>query len=310
MPHVAAFCPIFPETKMEIGFIGAGIMGRPMALNLLKAGHTLQVWTRRSESSQPLLVAGATQAESPAALAARCEIVISMVGDAPDVEQVAFGPFGIAEGAEGAGRSDLIYVDMSTIAPSAARSIAARLAERGVTMIDAPVSGGEVGAVGATLTIMAGGHQAAFEQVRPALERMGKMVTWIGESGAGQVAKACNQILTGSGIAIVAEALLFARASGVDPARVREAMLGGSAYSRILENHGERMLERNFKPGFKAWMHQKDLRIVMEEAGRMGLALPNSAATSQLLNAAQGAGMGEDDSISLLRVLEQLSGRD
>ena len=295
---------------MEIGFIGAGIMGRPMALNLLKAGHTLQVWTRRSESSQPLLVAGATQAESPAALAARCEIVISMVGDAPDVEQVAFGPFGIAEGAEGAGRSDLIYVDMSTIAPSAARSIAARLAERGVTMIDAPVSGGEVGAVGATLTIMAGGHQAAFEQVRPALERMGKMVTWIGESGAGQVAKACNQILTGSGIAIVAEALLFARASGVDPARVREAMLGGSAYSRILENHGERMLERNFKPGFKAWMHQKDLRIVMEEAGRMGLALPNSAATSQLLNAAQGAGMGEDDSISLLRVLEQLSGRD
>ena len=295
---------------MEIGFIGLGIMGRPMALNLLKAGHAVRVWTRRSESSQPLLVAGATQAESPATLAADCELVISMVGDAPDVEQVALGALGVAEGAERAGRSDLVYIDMSTIAPSAARSIAARLAERGVTMIDAPVSGGEVGAVAATLTVMAGGPQAAFEFARPALECMGKTVTWIGESGAGQVAKACNQILTGSGIAIVAEALLFARASGVDPARVREAMLGGFAYSRILENHGERMLKRNFKPGFKAWMHQKDLRIVMEEAGRMGLALPNSATTAQLLNAAQGAGMGEDDSISLLRVLEQLSGRD
>ncbi len=295
---------------MDIGFIGLGIMGRPMALNLLKAGHSVRVWTRRSESSQPLLVAGATRAESPADLGERSEIIISMVGDAPDVEQVALGPEGVADGAERAGRNDLIYVDMSTIAPSAARSIAAQLAERGVTMLDAPVSGGEVGAVAASLTIMVGGLPAAFEHVKPALECMGRTVTWIGESGAGQVAKACNQILTGSSIAIVAEALLFARASGVDPARVREAMLGGFAYSRILENHGERMLNRNFTPGFKTWMHQKDLRIVMEEACRMGLALPNSATTAQMLNAAQGAGMGEDDSISLLRVLEHLSGRN
>lgn len=233
-----------------------------------------------------------------------------MVADAPDVEAVALGERGVAEGAEAANRVDLVFIDMSTIAPSAARSIAARMAERGVTMLDAPVSGGEVGAIAGSLTIMVGGHQAAFERARPVLEGMGKTVTWIGESGAGQVAKACNQILTGAGVAIVAEALHFARASGVDPARVREAMLGGFAYSRILENHGQRMLDRNFKPGFKAWMHQKDLRIVLDEAHKMGVALPNSAATAQMLNGAVGCGMGEDDSISLLRMLEKMSGRE
>ncbi len=295
---------------MRVGFVGLGIMGRPMALNLLKAGHEVAVWTRRAESMQPLLIAGAKPAESPAALARDCDVVISMVADAPDVEAVALGERGVAEGAEAANRVDLVFIDMSTIAPSAARSIAARMAERGVTMLDAPVSGGEVGAIAGSLTIMVGGHQAAFERARPVLEGMGKTVTWIGESGAGQVAKACNQILTGAGVAIVAEALHFARASGVDPARVREAMLGGFAYSRILENHGQRMLDRNFKPGFKAWMHQKDLRIVLDEAHKMGVALPNSAATAQMLNGAVGCGMGEDDSISLLRMLEKMSGRE
>lgn len=294
---------------MEIGFIGLGIMGRPMALNLLKRGYSVQVWTRRPESMQPVLVAGATPAASAAALGRNCEVVISMVADSPDVEQVALGPDGIAEGAEAAGRNDLIYVDMSTIAPSATRNIAARLAERGVTMLDAPVSGGEVGAIAASLTIMVGGAEAAYETVRTVLECLGKTVTRIGESGAGQVAKACNQILTGAGIAIVAEALHFARAAGVDPVRVREALLGGFAYSRILENHGQRMLARDFKPGFKTWMHQKDLRIVLEEAHNMGVSLPNSAATAQLLNGAVGCGMGEADSISLLRMLENLSGR-
>ncbi|QSI76023.1 MULTISPECIES: NAD(P)-dependent oxidoreductase [Niveibacterium] len=295
---------------MRVGFVGLGIMGRPMALNLLKGGHEVAVWTRRAESMQPLLIAGAKPAESPAALARDCDVVISMVADAPDVEEVALGARGVAEGAEAANRVDLVFIDMSTIAPSAARSIAARMAERGVTMLDAPVSGGEVGAIAGSLTIMVGGHQAAFERARPVLEGMGKTVTWIGESGAGQVAKACNQILTGAGVAIVAEALHFARASGVDPARVREAMLGGFAYSRILENHGQRMLDRNFKPGFKAWMHQKDLRIVLDEAHKMGVSLPNSAATAQMLNGAVGCGMGEDDSISLLRLLEKLSGRE
>jgi len=295
---------------MKVGFIGLGIMGRPMALNLLKGGHELGVWARRIEAMQPLLAAGATSYADPAALARDNDLVISMVADAPDVEQVALGVGGVAEGAEAAGRVDLVYLDMSTIAPSAVRSIAARMAERGVTMLDAPVSGGEVGAIDGNLTIMVGGAEAAFEYARPVLECMGKTVSRIGVSGAGQVAKACNQILTGVGVAMVAEALHFARASGVDPAKVRESLMGGFAYSRILENHGQRMLDRNFKPGFKSWMHQKDLRIVLDEAHRMGLALPNSAATAQMLNATVGSGMGEEDSISILRLLETLSGRE
>lgn len=294
---------------MKVGFIGLGIMGRPMALNLLKGGHQLHVWARRSESMQPLLAAGATPASGGAELARDCDIVISMVADSPDVEQVALGEGGVAQGAEAAGRTDLVYIDMSTIAPSSVRSIAARMAERGVTMLDAPVSGGEVGAIAGSLTIMVGGVEAAFECARPVFACLGTTIARIGESGAGQVAKACNQILTGVGVAMVAEAMHFARSSGVDPAKVREALLGGFASSRILENHGQRMLDRNFKAGFKSWMHQKDLRIVLEEAHKMGLALPNSAATSQMLNATVGSGMGDDDSISILRLLETLSGR-
>lgn len=289
---------------MKIGFIGLGLMGRPMALNLMKAGHEMRVWSRRRESMQPLLDAGAGDASGPAELAGWAEVVISMVADAPDVEQVALGADGVAEGA----RQGLIFVDMSTIAPAAARDIAARLADKGVTMLDAPVSGGEVGAINAALTIMVGGDAAAFDKVRPAFEAMGKTVSLIGESGAGQVAKACNQILTGVGVAAVAEALNFATRSGVDAARVREALLGGFAYSRVLENHGQRMLDRNFKPGFKAWMHQKDMRIVMEEAHRLGLALPSAAATAQMFNAMVGSGLGEDDSIAMLKLLERMSG--
>ncbi|NMG03261.1 2-hydroxy-3-oxopropionate reductase [Azoarcus taiwanensis] len=289
---------------MKIGFIGLGLMGRPMALNLMKAGHEMRVWSRRRESMQPLLDAGAGDASGPAELAGWAEVVISMVADVPDVEQVALGADGVAEGA----RQGLIFVDMSTIAPAAARDIADRLADKGVTMLDAPVSGGEVGAINAALTIMVGGDAAAFDKVRPAFEAMGKTVSLIGESGAGQVAKACNQILTGVGVAAVAEALNFATRSGVDAARVREALLGGFAYSRVLENHGQRMLDRNFKPGFKAWMHQKDMRIVMEEAHRLGLALPSAAATAQMFNAMVGSGLGEDDSIAMLKLLERMSG--
>ncbi|HRP96932.1 MAG TPA: 2-hydroxy-3-oxopropionate reductase [Rhodocyclaceae bacterium] len=289
---------------METGFIGLGLMGRPMALNLLKAGHRVHVWSRRRESMQPLLDAGAGDCASAAEVARHSDVVISMVADAPDVEAVALGPDGVADGA----RDGLIFVDMSTIAPAAAQSIAARLAERGVTMLDAPVSGGEAGAIEATLTIMVGGDAAAFERVRPLFEAMGRTVSRIGASGAGQVAKACNQILTGVGVAAVAEALNFARRSGVDAARVREALLGGFAYSRVLENHGQRMLERNFRPGFKAWMHQKDMRIVLEEAHRLGLALPSAAATAQMFNAMVGSGLGEEDSVAMLKLLERMSG--
>ncbi|PTD95159.1 NAD(P)-dependent oxidoreductase [Pseudothauera lacus] len=289
---------------MDVGFIGLGLMGRPMALNLIKAGHTVHVWSRRRASMQPLLDAGAGDCASAAEVARRAALTISIVADAPDVEQVTLGPDGVADGA-GAGH---IHVDMSTIAPAAAQRIAAGLAGRGVAMLDAPVSGGEVGAIAGTLTIMVGGDAAAFEKAKPAFEAMGRSVTLIGGAGAGQVAKACNQILTGVGVAAVAEALNFATRSGVDAGKVREALLGGFAYSRILENHGQRMLDRNFKPGFKAWMHQKDMRIVMEEAHRLGLALPSAAATAQMFNALVGSGMGEDDSIAMLKLLERMSG--
>ena len=289
---------------MDVGFIGLGLMGRPMALNLIKAGHRVHVWSRRRESMQPLLDAGAGDCASAAEVARRASITISMVADAPDVEQVTLGPDGVADGA----RAGHIHIDMSTIAPAAAQSIATRLAARGIVALDAPVSGGEPGAIAATLTIMVGGEAEAFERVQPLFEAMGKSITRIGAAGAGQVAKACNQIITGVGVASVAEALNFAAKSGVDGAKVREALLGGFAFSRILENHGQRMLARNFKPGFKAWMHQKDVRIVMDEAHRLGLALPTAAATMQLFNAMAGSGLGEDDSVTLLKLLERMSG--
>jgi 2-hydroxy-3-oxopropionate reductase len=289
---------------MDVGFIGLGLMGRPMALNLIKAGHRVHVWSRRRESMQPLLDAGAGDCASAAEVARRASITISMVADAPDVEQVTLGPDGVADGA----RAGHIHIDMSTIAPAAAQSIATRLAARGIIALDAPVSGGEPGAIAGTLTIMVGGDADACAHVQPLFEAMGKSITRIGEAGAGQVAKACNQIITGVGVASVAEALNFAARSGVDGAKVREALLGGFAYSRILENHGQRMLARNFKPGFKAWMHQKDVRIVMDEAHRLGLAMPTAAATMQLFNAMAGSGLGEDDSVAMLKLLERMSG--
>ncbi len=288
---------------MNIGFIGLGLMGRPMALHLARAGHTLHLWARRPASLEPFKDVQAKVHDSPAELAKHVEIVFTMVADAPDVEAVTLGENGIAAGAG----SGLIVVDMSTINPNAAREIAVGLAAKGIEFIDAPVSGGETGAINAALTIMAGGKPEVFEKVRPLFEKMGKSVTLIGDSGAGQVAKACNQILTGVGVAAVAEAFNFAAQSGVDAGKVREALLGGFAYSRVLENHGQRMLDRNFKPGFKAWMHQKDLRIVMEEAHRLGLMLPAAAATAQLFNAIVGSGMGEDDSIAALKLLEKIS---
>jgi 2-hydroxy-3-oxopropionate reductase len=293
---------------MKIGFVGLGIMGRPMALNLIKGGHQLTVWARRAESMQPLLDAGASAAASPAEVARGVDVVISMVADAPDVEQVLLGENGVGGAVAASQRSGLVAVDMSTILPAAARDIAVRLRETGVDFLDAPVSGGEVGAIAGTLSIMVGGSEAAFAKVKPAFECMGKNIVHVGDSGAGQVAKAANQIVTGVGVLTVAEALNFAAKNGVDPAKVREALLGGFAYSKILENHGQRMLDRNFKPGFKSWMHQKDMNIVMQSAHELGLCLPVSAATAQMFNAMVGAGLGEEDSIAVLKLLERLSG--
>jgi 2-hydroxy-3-oxopropionate reductase len=287
---------------MKIGFIGLGIMGRPMALNLLKGGHQVTVWARRAESMQPLLDAGATGAASPADVARGQELVISMVADAPDVAEVMCG-------VASAGTAGLVAVDMSTIAPAAARAIHADLAAAGVDFIDAPVSGGEVGAIAGTLSIMAGGSDAAFARAQAAFECMGKNIVHVGGPGAGQVTKAANQIVTGMGVLAVAEAMAFASKNGVDRAKVREALLGGFAYSKILENHGQRMLDRNFKPGFKSWMHEKDLNIVMQTAHELGLCLPGSAATAQMFNAMVGSGLGEEDSIAVLKLLESLSGQ-
>ena len=290
---------------MKVGFIGLGIMGRPMALNLIKGGHEVTVWARRAESMQPLLDAGATGAASPAEVARVVDVAISMVADAPDVEKVMLD---VGSGVVAAHKPGLVAVDMSTILPASARDIALRLREKGVDFLDAPVSGGEVGAIAGTLSIMVGGSEAAFAKAKPAFECMGKNIVHVGDSGAGQVAKAANQIVTGAGVLTVAEALNFAARNGVDPAKVREALLGGFAYSKILENHGQRMLDRNFKPGFKSWMHQKDMNIVMQSAHELGMCLPVSAATAQMYNAMVGAGLGEEDSIAVLKLLERLSG--
>jgi 2-hydroxy-3-oxopropionate reductase len=288
---------------MKIGFIGLGIMGRAMALNLIKGGHTVSVWARRAESMQPLLDAGAKAASSASDAAQGNELVISMVADAPDVAEVMRAVAAAAE-------PGLIAIDMSTIAPAAARRVGEELAAVGIDFLDAPVSGGEVGAIAGTLSIMVGGSEAAFAKARPAFECMGKNIVHVGASGAGQVTKAANQIVTGMGVLAVAEAFAFAAKNGVDRSKVREALLGGFAYSKILENHGQRMLDRNFKPGFKSWMHEKDLNIVMQTAHELGLCLPGSAATAQMFNAMVGSGMGEEDSIAVLKLLERLSGQE
>lgn len=291
---------------MRVGFVGLGIMGRPMALNLLKAGHAVVVWARRKESMAPLLEAGAQGADSPAGVAAAADIVFSMVADAPDVREVMLGSRGVVQSKH----PGLIAVDMSTIPPAAAKSIGADLAAQGVTFLDAPVSGGEVGAVAGTLSIMVGGDKVAFDKAAPLFACMGKNVVHIGGSGAGQVAKAANQILTGVGVLAVAEAMAFAKKNDADPAKVREALMGGFAGSKILENHGQRMIDRNFKPGFKSWMHEKDMNIVMQTAHDLGLYLPASAATAQMYKAMVGSGLGEQDSIAVLKLLEQLSGQE
>jgi len=286
------------------GFVGLGIMGQPMALNLLKGGHTLRVYGRRAESMLPLEHAGATACASAAEATRGCEAIFTMVADTPDVEQVIFGPSGVAEGAA----RGSVVVDMSTISPVATRSMAARLAGRGIEMLDAPVSGGEVGAVNGTLSIMVGGKPEVFDQAKPLFECMGKNIVLIGANGAGQVAKACNQIVGAVALESVAEGLTLARKNGVDPGKVRDALLGGFAWSRVLEIHGRRIVERDFKPGFKAKLHQKDLRIVTETAAQLGIGLPQSALIAQHLNALVGMGCGEEDSAAVAKVLEILSG--
>lgn len=286
-----------------IGFIGLGIMGRPMALNLCKAGHRLNVFARNPAQSAPLLAAGAAVLDSPRAVTEAAEILFINVSDEAALEDVLFATTGAAAGLRTGG----IVVDMGTTAPAYTRKLASRLAERGIELIDAPVSGGEAGAIAGTLAIMAGGSRAAFERVLPLFEVIGGSVVHVGETGAGQVAKACNQIVVSATLLGVAEALTFAARQGVEGAKVRQALLGGSAYSKILEIHGQRMLARNFKPGFKARLHQKDLDIVLAEAQAAGMTLSATALAAQMMHALIGAGGGENDSAALIEILEQLN---
>ena len=289
---------------MNLAFIGLGIMGRPMALHLLRGGHAMRVYARRRPSMQPLVDAGASACASPAEAARGAEVVFVMVSDTPDVEQVVLGPAGVIEGAA----PGSVLVDMSTMSPVATRAIAQRLVQQGIDMLDAPVSGGEKGALSATLSIMVGGKPEAFERVRPLFELMGKNIVRIGGHGAGQVAKACNQIVGAVTLEAVAEGMTLARKNGVDPAKVRDALLAGYAWSRVLEMHGARMVSRDFTPGFKARLHRKDLRIVVDTAAQLDIALPQSALIAQHLNALVGMGCGEEDSAAVVKVLEKMSG--
>lgn len=284
---------------MKVGFIGLGVMGRPMALHLARAGHELHVWARRPEAAADLpAVCHAT----PAALGAVVEVVFTIITASADVADVALGPDGLGAGmAPGS-----ILVDCSTIAPDAAREIAARLAERRIHMLDAPVSGGAQGAIDASLAIMAGGDAAVLERVRPLLECLGKRIVHIGPNGAGQVAKACNQMIMVAAVQALAEAMRLAAAAGVDPAKVRQALAGGSAGSRVLDVMGARMVERDFTAGIEARLHHKDYGLVLDAARRAGAPVPLSAVVAQQLNALMGQGWGKDDTASLLRVLESM----
>ncbi|AVR89567.1 NAD(P)-dependent oxidoreductase [Thauera aromatica] len=284
---------------MKVGFIGLGVMGAPMARHLLAAGHELALWARRPQAAA-FVAEGVPVCATPAALAARSEVVITMVTASADVEALAFGAHGLAEGfSPGA-----VHVDMSTIAPASARMLAARYAERGVGWVDAPVSGGAQGAHEASLAIMAGAEAATLERVRPLLAVLGRRIVHIGPPGAGQVAKACNQMIMVSTIQACAEAVRLAAVHGVDVAAVRSALMGGSAGSRVLEVMGQRMVERDFGAGIEARLHHKDFALLMDEAARLGAPLPVAAQVWQQLNALMGAGWGREDTSSLLRVLE------
>jgi 2-hydroxy-3-oxopropionate reductase len=282
---------------MKVGFIGLGAMGRPMALHLHRAGHELFVWARRPQSAADL---PATLCATPAELGRNCAVVFTVVTSSADVESVALGKDGLSEGMA----SGSILVDCSTIAPASARHIAAKLGEKGIHLLDAPVSGGEQGAIDATLAIMAGGEAAVLERVRPLLECLGQRIVHIGPNGAGQVAKACNQMIMVAAIEAAAEAMRLAAASGVDCAKVRQALSGGSAASRVLDVMGERMVKRDFSAGIEARLHHKDYGLVLESGRKSGVPMLLTATIGQQLNALMALGFGHDDSSSLLRVLE------
>jgi 2-hydroxy-3-oxopropionate reductase len=290
-----------PGDVDRLGFIGLGIMGRPMARHLLDTGSPLTVHSRSPGPVDELVGAGAERAESPAAVGAASDVVITMLPDTPDVEQVLFGPDGVASTAS----AGSLVIDMSSIDPIATGAFAGRLADQGVDMLDAPVSGGEKGAIDASLSIMVGGSPEAFLRASPVLAAMGKSIVHVGPGGAGQVAKACNQLVVAATIEAVAEALALAARAGVDAAKVREALLGGFAGSKILEVHGQRMLDRAFDPGFRARLHRKDARIVLEAAAQVGAAVPAFEVVARQLDELVAEGGGELDHSALYTLLDR-----
>jgi 2-hydroxy-3-oxopropionate reductase len=288
---------------MNLGFIGLGIMGAPMAGHLLAAGHKLSVQTRGKVPPE-LTEKGAVVCNSAADITRQSEIIFIMVPDTPDVEAVLFGKGGVVEGIS-PGKT---IVDMSSISPIATKAFAKRIIELGCNYLDAPVSGGEVGAKAATLTIMVGGPEPVFEKVKPLLEKMGKNITLVGGNGDGQTTKVSNQIIVALTIEAVGEALLFASKAGADPAKVRQALMGGFAASRILEVHGERMVKRTFNPGFRIELHQKDLNLALTTGRQIGVSLPNTATAQELFNACSANGHGKLDHSALVKALELMAG--
>jgi len=286
----------------NIGFIGLGTMGRPMAGHLLAAGHRLFLHNR-SPVPEDFVKKGATECASGADVARQAEIIITMLPDTPDVEIVLFGPKGVAEGLT-AGK---IVVDMSTVSPMATQTFARRISKMGCSYLDAPVSGGEVGAKAAKLTIMVGGESETFELMRPIFELMATNITLVGKNGDGQTAKVANQIIVALTIQAVGEALLFASRAGADPGKVRQALMGGFASSKILEIHGDRMIKRNFEPGFRIELHRKDLNLALEGARKLNLSLPNTAACQELFNSAVAHGGARWEHSGLVQILEVLA---
>ena len=292
-------------SPLKIGFIGLGIMGAPMALHLIKAGHQLFVYTR-SKVHPEIASSTATQCTTPRGVAERADIVFTMVPDTPDVEKVLFGESGVAAGLS----KGKTVVDMSSISPIETKAFARRINELGCDYLDAPVSGGEVGAKAASLTIMVGGPQTAFDKVLPLFQLMGKNITLVGGNGDGQTTKVANQIIVALNIAAVGEALVFASKAGADPAKVRQALMGGFAASRILEVHGERMIKRTFNPGFRIALHQKDLNLALQGAKALGVSLPGTANVAQLMQACAAHGLQDQDHSAVVRALELLAKHD
>ncbi|MEC5396687.1 2-hydroxy-3-oxopropionate reductase [Uliginosibacterium sp. H1] len=292
-----------PEHQMEkIGFIGLGIMGNPMAGHLLAAGYQVFLYSQGGIPAE-LTAAGGLACASSADVASKADVIITMVPDTPHVEAVLFGENSVSS-TIAAGK---VVVDMSSISPVATKEFAARLAKQGVQYVDAPVSGGEVGAKAASLTIMCGGEEAVFERVKPLFEKMGKNITLVGDVGAGQITKVANQIIVALNIEAVAEALLLAAKAGADPARVRQALMGGFANSRVLEVHGERMVKRTFNPGFRIELHQKDLNLALSTARAVGVSLPNTATAQELFNSCAAHGGSQWDHSGMVRALEKLA---